>query len=126
MVKTSSLPFVESPIAASKDTSLTVGIRRAYLTVMPAHLKDPAGRANVLINFKVRRAVKEAIETLAKLRGGETGDYTVSGYLLALVYADAGRRGVTIGPEPEVPPKVAAKRATKPAKPRAGGSKARK
>src|SRR4051812_1613169 len=90
--------------------------------IMPAHLKDPAGRADVLINFKARRVVKEAIEALAKLRGGETGDYTVSGYLLALVYADAARRGVTIGPDTEAPAKAAAKPAIKPAKPKAGGS----
>jgi len=77
---------------------------------------SPAAKSSVIINFKVRPAVKAAIDEIATLRGNEMGDGSTSGLMLALVFQEAQRRGVTIAPETK--PETAAKPAKRAARKR--------
>lgn len=66
--------------------------------------RKEAGMArDVPLNFRVTRAVKDAIDAMVTQRAAETGDDSITGWFLALVHREARTAGVPIGVSQEVP-----------------------
>ena len=53
------------------------------------------------LHFYLRPSVRAAVDRLAEKRGAETGDYSLTGWFLALMYREAKAAGIRIAPAAE-------------------------
>jgi hypothetical protein len=58
--------------------------------------KDPALVRSVPLNFRVSKAVKDAIDTMIARREADMGDDSLTGWFMALVHREAKRLDVPI------------------------------
>lgn len=84
---------------------------------MANRTKSESDRAGKAVNYRIRPALKKAIDEMVRRRAAVTGDDNATSWFIALCYKEAASLGIQIDPPGgEVPPAEAKPSAKKKSK----------